>query len=203
MKAEPARRAGFTLIELLIVVAIGGIFAGTQFALMSEGVRRHDRVTRQAAVQGEARNILEAFAEDARAAVELPDSVEGVTAGPEDFVLVRRGRDGGRTVVVYSLSPGERIRAGKDGPEDFLEQKILTRTEWRPEKRPEETGRRVVSRVVELFECEVRRGGARPLIVCSVWAADVSDGKRIITRLASAFAPRVEGQAGGEEAGKE
>jgi prepilin-type N-terminal cleavage/methylation domain-containing protein len=203
MRDKTGRKHAFTLIELLIVVAIGGIFAATQFVLMIEGVRRHDGVTKKAAVQGEARNVLETFARDARAAVDLPNSVKGISTDSEDVLLISADGEGERTVVVYSLAPGDRMRAGKEGPEVFLQQQVLTRIEWRPGEQPEEIGRKVISRVVDRFECEVRRGTENPLVVCAVSTADVSDGKRVICHLASLFTPRVDAADKGEkEAGE-
>jgi prepilin-type N-terminal cleavage/methylation domain-containing protein len=202
MKDKMGRNRAFTLIELLIVVAIAGIFAGTQFALMTEGVRRHDSVARKAAIQGEARNILEVFARDARAAAGFPDSVAGVPADPEDVVVELAGGEGDRTVAIYSLEPGNRIRAGKDGPDAFLQQHTLTRTEWRIGETAEETGRRVLSRVVNGFECKVMGDGVKPLVACSLSTAEVSDGKRLFVHLASAFAPRVDETPAGEEVGE-
>jgi len=201
MRDNVERNRGFTLIELLIVVAIAGIFAATQFALMIEGVRRHDAVTKKAAIQGEARNVLEVFGRDARAAVGFPDSVDGIPPG--DFLLERTDGEGKRIFVVYTLAPGDRIRAGKNGLDVFLQQQVLTRAEWRADGPPEETGRKVLSRVVNEFEVKVMNGAAKPLVACSLSTAEVSDGKRLFVHLASAFTPRVDGAASGrEEAGE-
>jgi len=199
VRTDIHRPRGFTLIELLIVVAIGGIFCGAQFTLMVEGVRRHDRVTKQAVAQGEAANVLKTFGDDARAAVDLPGAIEGIPLGEGGFLMVRKDDDGERIAVVYSLEPGERTRAGKDGLDVYLDRRILTRSEWRLGEKPEETGRRVVARSIDRFQTAVLAGFGKPVVTCVVATADVSDGKRVIENLASAFTPRVEWTTGAEE----
>lgn len=193
MSRATRENRAFTLIELLIVVAITGIFATVQFSLMIEGVRRHDRVTKRAVIQGEARNILKSVGRDARAAVEFPSEIPGKESSPDDFLVVIEGADGARHAVVYSALPGETIRAGREGAEVFLRKKVLVREEWglnagngdRPLKR------RVIARNVESFGCRLVRDLGRPVVNCSLTAAEVSDGRRVQVSLDSLFTPRM------------
>lgn len=184
-------KRAFTLIELLIVVAIVGIFAAAQFSLMIEGVRRHDQVTKRAVIQGEARNILKAVGRDARLAVGFPLEIPGRESSPDDFPLVIPGTDGARSGVVYSLLPGETIRAGREGPDVFLQKRVLVREEWSLDDGGVRVRQRVIARNVDSFRCEVVRDYDRPVITCSLTTAEVSNGRRVRVALASLFTPRM------------
>jgi len=192
-------RTGFTLIELLIVIAVMGIFAATQFVLMIEGVRRHDLVSKQAVLQGEARNILSAVGRDVRAAVDFPQQLGEQKAGPDSLLMVIADGEGGRRAVRYSLSPGDVIRAGREGKEAYLRKQVLIREMWSSAAGEGPMERRVVARDTEAFRWELLAGYAHPVISCSVTTAEVSNGRRVRTLLASLFTARTAVAEGGAE----
>jgi len=182
---------GFTLIELLITVALISIFAVTQFALMIEGVRRHDLVSKQAAIQGEARNVLSALGRDIRAASGFPAELGERKAGPDTLLVVIESGTGASRSVAYTLSPGETVRAGREGRDVYLRKSILIREEWVPgEGAATRTSQRVINRDVEFFRWNILSGGSRPVISCSIGTAEVSNGRRVHAINGSLFTPR-------------